>query len=465
MADTLIELTDRANALKAQGKLTEAIDVYAEAVRAWPNSGIAEHNLAAALGDGGRHAEAEQHLRKAFTKGVDAPETWLVLARTMQNLFRQDEAETAFREALKRRPGMFDAHRELAQLIWMRTGDAQAALAPLEAAIAAMPGDPALKLLKAKTLEFTGDLDGGYRELAAMLSQFPDESALLVPASHLAVMTGRTQAAVEHAERSVRARPEDPLSLAALAFALLAAGDAPRAAEIAARFRAQQPLDQHAIALQATAWRMMDDPRYRSLYDYDAFVRPYRIDAPQGWRDRDHYLKELAEGLKTVHPYKTHPFGQSVRHGSQLPDLLAVDHPAIRAFPQAIAGPVAAHLEHLGKGDDPVRARNTGRWRIHGIWSVWLSPGGFHADHVHPAGWLSSACYIELPAAVNAGGKEGWIKYGEPGLATAPPLGPEHFIRPEPGVLALFPSYMWHGTIPFSGDQPRLTVALDIVPD
>ena len=31
-------------------------------------------------------------------------------------------------------------------------------------------------------------------------------------------------------------------------------------------------------------------------------------------------------------------------------------------------------------------------------------------------------------------------------------------------MLVLFPSYMWHGTIPFSGDQPRLTVALDIVP-
>jgi hypothetical protein len=28
----------------------------------------------------------------------------------------------------------------------------------------------------------------------------------------------------------------------------------------------------------------------------------------------------------------------------------------------------------------------------------------------------------------------------------------------------LFPSYMWHGTVPFGGDTTRLTIAFDIVP-
>jgi hypothetical protein len=33
-------------------------------------------------------------------------------------------------------------------------------------------------------------------------------------------------------------------------------------------------------------------------------------------------------------------------------------------------------------------------------------------------------------------------------------------------LLALFPSYMWHGTVPFSGapDDRRLTIAFDAVP-
>ena len=31
-------------------------------------------------------------------------------------------------------------------------------------------------------------------------------------------------------------------------------------------------------------------------------------------------------------------------------------------------------------------------------------------------------------------------------------------------VLALFPSYMWHGTVPFEDEQPRMTIAFDMRP-
>jgi uncharacterized protein (TIGR02466 family) len=141
-----------------------------------------------------------------------------------------------------------------------------------------------------------------------------------------------------------------------------------------------------------------------------------------------------------------------------------MDDPAIKALAQAIGPAVDTHLKHLGTGLDPVRARNTGRWKMDGIWSVWLKPNGFHHNHVHPAAWLSSACYIELPDQVDAGGQEGWIKFGEPGPVTSPKLSHEHAVKPEPGMLVFFPSYMWHGTIPFGGDKPRLSVAFDIVP-
>jgi hypothetical protein len=95
---------------------------------------------------------------------------------------------------------------------------------------------------------------------------------------------------------------------------------------------------------------------------------------------------------------------------------------------------------------------------------VKLEPEGFHADHIHPDGWLSSAFYVELPKAIENARREGWIKFGQPALPTRPPLEAEHFVRPAPGKLVLFPSYMWHGTVPFSGDETRLTMAFDVVP-
>jgi hypothetical protein len=37
-------------------------------------------------------------------------------------------------------------------------------------------------------------------------------------------------------------------------------------------------------------------------------------------------------------------------------------------------------------------------------------------------------------------------------------------IQSRPGTLVLFPSYLWHGTIPFHAEQTRTTIAFDVVP-
>jgi hypothetical protein len=42
-------------------------------------------------------------------------------------------------------------------------------------------------------------------------------------------------------------------------------------------------------------------------------------------------------------------------------------------------------------------------------------------------------------------------------------LPPRRIVEPGPGRLVLFPSYMWHGTIPFAAGD-RLTAAFDYQP-
>ena len=68
-----------------------------------------------------------------------------------------------------------------------------------------------------------------------------------------------------------------------------------------------------------------------------------------------------------------------------------------------------------------------------------------------------------MPPLRHAGSRAGWIRFGEPGMRI-PGCHAEHFVRPEPGMLVLFPSYMWHGTVPFSSGGTRLTAAFDVVP-
>src|SRR6202012_2542751 len=113
-------LSAYALALTAARRLGEATDVYQRAVQVAPRSAVAEHNVAGALGTEERFAEAEAAVRRAFAKGLDAPQTWLVLARALQGQGRFDEAEVAYGHAITRNPTDPDAHIDLAQLLWMR---------------------------------------------------------------------------------------------------------------------------------------------------------------------------------------------------------------------------------------------------------------------------------------------------------------------------------------------------------
>ena len=74
-----------------------------------------------------------------------------------------------------------------------------------------------------------------------------------------------------------------------------------------------------------------------------------------------------------------------------------------------------------------------------------------------------SLLYRLCPRPSKVRDKQGWIKFGQPGVPTeAKARGREYYVKPEPGLLVLFPSYMWHGTVPFEGDDSRLTVAFDL---
>ena len=114
----------------------------------------------------------------------------------------------------------------------------------------------------------------------------------------------------------------------------------------------------------------------------------------------------------------------------------------------------------------PLYNRKRASARFHGAWSARLKNSGFHTNHIHESGWLSSACYISLPSVIErqTSKNEGWIQFGQPDNILNLTLEPRKMIQPKVGHLVLFPSYMWHGTIPFNDEQQRLTVAFDVIP-
>ncbi|HEY1753470.1 MAG TPA: tetratricopeptide repeat protein, partial [Caulobacteraceae bacterium] len=198
-------------ALKAQRRLDEAIEAYRRGAEAAPRSAVAEHNLAAALGDAERFAESEAATRRAFAKGLHAPEAWLVHGRALMGQAKLDAAEAAFREALRRRPADLEPLTELAQLVWMRSGDLATAAAPIDEAERAAPGAPAPRLVRAKLLEYAGDAEGAYAEVAALLADAPADFVLQIRAAQLLAERDPGRA-LAHAQAAAQAAPQELLA-------------------------------------------------------------------------------------------------------------------------------------------------------------------------------------------------------------------------------------------------------------
>ncbi|MEM8695733.1 MAG: putative 2OG-Fe(II) oxygenase, partial [Pseudomonadota bacterium] len=206
------------------------------------------------------------------------------------------------------------------------------------------------------------------------------------------------------------------------------------------------------------AWRLLDDPRWNWLERDERLIRTYDIGDTVD-------MAALADHLRTLHVLKADMAGQSVRGGTQTDGpLFARADPEIRALRAAIVETVAAHMQTLAPldTDHPVLRQKPGPVRFGGSWSVRLEGAGRHTHHIHPKGWYSSALYVSLPPQDQFGEPPaGWLAFGQPPDELGLDLPPFHTVEPKVGRLALFPSIMWHGTIPFDAGE-RLTVAFDV---
>jgi tetratricopeptide (TPR) repeat protein len=213
--------------------------------------------------------------------------------------------------------------------------------------------------------------------------------------------------------------------------------------------------------LLGIAWRILEDPRWGWLEQYDSTTAEIDLDLGQPEID------ELAGLLRKLHTAAQHPYDQSARGGTQtVGDLFSRTEPPIVKLRASIKEAVADFICSLPPSDlsHPFLRRKRGAFRFAGSWSIQLQNQGFHVNHVHPAGWISSAFYLSLPArSADSDAHAGWLKLGEPPPELGTGLPPLKLIEPKPGRLALFPSIMWHGTIPFPAGE-RLTCAFDVIP-
>ena len=448
------------------GRPQEGLAELDAALRLQPMSPTLPHNRGVAFEALKRDKEASEAFGDAVKRLPRQPASWFGLGNVRRRTGDMAGALSAYRQAVAIAPSFLEAHAALNETLW-QSGE-EGYLSSYAAAIRQAPRDAALRGAYARQLTRIRSYDQARQEIAEALRLSPDEPSLLDVLGQCLIGQKRHGDAADAFTAALRRAPRDARLSGRLAEACMLMGEAARARDVLSATLASAPHDQENLALMSVALRLLgDEPACRFLCDYDQLAQALEVEPPQGYASISAFHDELAPYLVAQHLTQRHPTDQTLRGGTQTLGALFEDpHPLIQRLREQLGKAVARYIAQLPSDDrHPFLARKSQAFDVSGSWSVRLGRGGFHTNHIHPRGWISSAYYVRLPEDVAVSSdRQGWFKLGETNPDTCPALPAEKWIRPAEGMLILFPSYVWHGTHPFAQGEERLTVAFDVVP-
>jgi tetratricopeptide (TPR) repeat protein len=432
--------------------LAPAVAAFAKAAELLPEDAMIAHARACVCFEAGLPAAHlfEQALRLCPSE----PEVLLRHAAALMAEGRWQEASTAIDRELRQKPDWLEGHAALCRLRW-ELGEQDNFTRSFECALKAAPRNLNLwrayieTFFNAHLYERALTAVGRGRSTAGRHETFDAAEAICM------AELGQTDVAEALFHRLTGVG--GTTIIVHYLRLLLRTGRVKEAAAIAERYAPRDPSN-NIWPYLSLAWRLLGDPRWDWLEGDPRFIGVY--DISEGLPPLGH----LAERLRALHRRVRHPFDQSLRGGTQTEGhLFPRIEPEIRMLRQAVVQAVERHVAQLPppRNGHPLLVQQRSPIRFSGSWSVRLSGGGRHVEHVHPAGWISSALYITVPDAEDLGtGQAGWLSLGE-ATELGIDLPPIRLVEPKPGRLVLFPSTMWHGTRPFGAGE-RLTVAFDV---
>jgi tetratricopeptide (TPR) repeat protein len=425
--------------------------------------GVMHNNLGLALRAQKMNQEALENFEKAQALNPAIPMLGLLRAEVLQDLKRPEVAALVLEKSLAADPANPRLHRAYNELLY-RMDHGGEALKSYDRA-------PKTRELLLDKASFLAQEKRGEEAHTLYRDVLVADSGDIVAAAGVAnalVMLGRHDEAAAAFDVALIRHTGDPDLFSGAAEVALLREDPQKAVALCRQALALAPYHQGALSNMSVGLRLLGDERDEALNGYDSLVQVFDLEPPPGFSSMDDFNAELGASLDSLHPEMRTHLNQTLRSGTQTQGLLfGAGHPLVEKIQARISEAVSRYVAGLKQDKThPFLSRRGRGFRYAGSWSSRLRDCGFHVNHIHPNGWISSCYYVGVPDTVrDATARQGWIKFGESGFTHLAEKNPaRRAVQPVPGRLVLFPSYMWHGTVPFRGPVPRTTIAFDVVP-
>lgn len=472
------------------GQLAAAITRARQLTAQFPREFILHHVLALALDQSQQYAEAAQAYQQALQLNPNLPELWFNQAIVLTHLQQYPAAEQAYRKAIALQPGFFEAHGNLGTLL-QKQGLLDQAIESYRTGLSIQPQDARGHFNMGTALRDKGRLADAVRSYEQAIALFPNYTDAYNNLGETWRDLGEMDKAVQHYQQALQRNPQHAAANYNMGEFLY----------LAKRFEEAIPHFERS---------QLDDWQARALYCL------YR--AEQFERFKHMRAQIMQQGPHTAPFVATLSTHYSINHGEPDPYQFCpngFDFVYHRSIPELAPGSplLTALLENIVQADISERkqARLTNGMQSAGnlfkrpeapfrmlgelvkrefnhyqqqfadadcaliqhfpdtleftsSWYVKMQKGGHLSSHIHEIGWISGAVYLAMPETATP--EEGAFEYGTHGddYPQHHQAFPTGLVKPAVGDIVLFPSSLFHRTIPFNANSERICVAFDLKP-
>lgn len=476
-------------ALEGQGKFQEAVASYRAALVIDPKIAEIHFNLGVVLANLGRLEEAVASYRKAVNLKPNLAVACFNLAIALQELGRLDEAIPNYRKTVALEPGFYEAHGNLGTVL-QKQGKLEEAVTCYRKAIAIHP-DAKGHFNLATALRDQGKLEEAvstYRKAIALKPDYPEAWNNLGEALR---DQGKMDEAVASYHQALATDPENPAANYNVAEFLYLAG---KYAEAIPYFEKSRLWD----AWERTLYCLYKSARYDEFEEKLEPLLAEKNTSPLlatlsihhatnfGVEDRYNFCKspmdfvfhsrieQLAEEnsplledlLRDISFTEIAERKQGrLYYGIQSAgNLLKRPEASFKALAALIREKIEAYRRHFSGADCELIKSFPAETEFSSSWYLKMQQGGHLTSHIHEEGWISGCVYLALPQ--KNGGHDGSIEFSTHGddYPQKHDNFPARVIDQRVGDIVLFPSSLFHRTIPFNSREDRVCVAFDLKP-
>ena len=200
----------------------------------------------------------------------------------------------------------------------------------------------------------------------------------------------------------------------------------------------------------------------QAVFDHERLVDVTDFTAMPGWPSVRVFNEALARHILARADLRSDRPRVATEGGWQTSDLLPSANEGIRTLAGAVAGAFARYLSGAAGDARSSYFRMPPPPVLRRADAVVLAAGGRQREHIHDFGYCSAVYYVRVPARRPGPGRAGCLWFGK---REGPTQTSVHAcVHPEEGRLVVFPSYLFHSTVPFAGPGLRLSVAFDLTP-